>query len=95
MGMHDLEPSRQGKYVTFNHLPADKKVQFRIFNIGGVMVASFFKNTVSQYQTWNMMNANGYPIASGVYIVHIKVDGVGEKIMKLAIVTEEEFIDTY
>ena len=95
MGMHDLEPSRQGKYVTFNHLPADKKVQFQIFNIGGVMVASFFKNTVSQYQTWNMMNANGYPIASGVYIVHIKVDGVGEKIMKLAIVTEEEFIDTY
>ena len=96
MGLHDLEQSIQGKYVTFNHLPTTGKVQFRIFNVGGVMVSSFFKNTTTQYQTWDMKNANGYPVASGVYIVHIDMPDIDKtKVLKLAIVTEEEFIDTY
>ena len=70
--------------------------EFRVFNIGGTQVASFEKNTSTQYQTWNMRNPNDYPLASGVYIVHINMPDIKkERILKLAIVTEEEFAKAY
>jgi hypothetical protein len=100
MGYHDLEQASPNlplpKYVTFNHLPVTGKVQFRIFNIAGTQVASFLKTTTSQYQKWNMRNTNDYPLASGVYVVHIDMPDIKKsKVLKLAIVTEEEFPKRY
>ena len=95
MGYHDLEGTDSvlplPKYITFNHLPVSGKVTFRVFNLAGTMVHSFDKSTTTQYQQWDMRNADNFPLASGVYIVHIDVDGIGEKILKLAIVQEDEF----
>jgi len=100
MGYHDLEGTDSvlplPKYVTFNHLPTTGKVIFRVFNIAGTQVASFEKNTTSQYQKWNMRNSNEFPLASGVYIVHIDMPDISAtKVLKLAIVTEEEFAKAY
>ena len=100
MGYHDLEGTHSviplPKYVTFNHLPTTGKVVFRVFNIAGTQVASFEKNTTSQYQKWNMRNSNEFPLASGVYIVHIDMPDISAtKVLKLAIVTEEEFAKAY
>ena len=100
MGYHDLEGTDSviplPKYVTFNHLPTTGKVVFRVFNIAGTQVASFEKNTTSQYQKWNMRNSNEFPLASGVYIVHIDMPDISAtKVLKLAIVTEEEFAKAY
>jgi hypothetical protein len=39
----------------------------------------------SNYQTfldWDLKNQNGIPIASGVYIIHVKSDKLGEKTIK-------------
>ena len=100
MGFHDLEGTDSvlplPKYITFNHLPTSGKVVFRVFNIAGTQVASFQKNTTSQYQKWNMRNSNDFPLASGVYIVHIDMPDISAtKVLKLAIVTEEEFAKAY
>jgi len=99
MGYHDLEGTDSvlplPKYITFNHLPTNAKVTFRVFNMAGTMVANFEKNTTTQYQQWDMRNSNNFQLASGVYIVHIDVDGVGERILKLAIVTEDEYAKRY
>jgi hypothetical protein len=100
MGFHDLEGTDSvlplPKFITFNHLPTTGKVVFRVFNIAGTQVASFEKNTTSQYQKWNMRNSNEFPLASGVYIVHIDMPDIGAtKVLKLAIVTEEEFAKAY
>ena len=98
-GYHDLEISRAElpapKYVTFNHLPTTGKVVFRVFNMAGVMVANFEKSTTTQYQNWNMRNANQFPLASGIYIVHIDMGSAGTKVLKLALVTEEEWAKRY
>ncbi|SVA27344.1 uncharacterized protein METZ01_LOCUS80198, partial [marine metagenome] len=83
------------KYVTFNHLPTTGKVVFRVFNMAGVMVANFEKSTTTQYQTWNMRNANQFPLASGIYIIHIDMGSAGTKVLKLALVTEEEWAKRY
>ena len=100
MGYHDLEGTDSviplPKYVTFNHLPTSGKVMFRVFNIAGTQVASFEKSTTTQYQQWNMRNSNEFPLASGVYIVHIDMPDISStKVLKLAIVTEEEFAKAY
>jgi len=98
-GYHDLEISSADlpapKYVTFNHLPTTGKVVFRVFNMAGVMVANFEKSTTTQYQNWNMRNANQFPLASGIYIVHIDMGSAGTKVLKLALVTEEEWAKRY
>jgi hypothetical protein len=31
---------------------------------------------------WDLKNHKGLPIAGGVYLIHIKADGVGEKLIK-------------
>ncbi|MDD9888585.1 MAG: T9SS type A sorting domain-containing protein [Candidatus Marinimicrobia bacterium] len=94
MGYHDSVLPLP-KYVTFNHLPTTGKVVFRVFNMAGTMVAAFEKNTSTQHQKWDMRNSNNFPLASGVYVVHIDAENVGEKILKLAIVIEDEYVKRY
>ena len=95
MGYHDLEGTDSvlplPKYVTFNHLPTSGEVTFRVFNMAGTMVANFKKSTTTQYQKWDMRNANNFPLASGVYIIHIDMGTYGTKVLKFAMVTEDEF----
>ena len=95
MGYHDLEGTDSvlplPKYVTFNHLPTTGDVTFRVFNMAGTMVANFKKTTTTQYQKWDMRNSNNFPLASGVYIIHIDMGTHGTKVLKFAMVTEDEF----
>ena len=80
MGRHQLEGTDSvlplPKYVTFNHLPTSQDVYFKVFNVAGTMVANFQKTTTTQYQTWNMRNSNDFPLASGVYVIHIDMPGL-------------------
>ncbi|MCF7803522.1 MAG: T9SS type A sorting domain-containing protein [Candidatus Marinimicrobia bacterium] len=97
-GRHRLETGRFEKYVTFTHLP--QNVDIRIFNLGGVMVREINHNAEQQFQRWDLTNQDGLPVGSGIYIAHITVndaDGskVGEKVLKLAIIQEEEILPVY
>jgi len=91
-GFHELETSRSEKYVSFNHLPATATI--RIFNLGGTMVRQIDKNDAGQYATWDLANQYGYPVASGLYIVHVETD-FGEKVLKLALVQETQVLKYY
>ncbi len=44
--------------------------------------ADFVKAKRLPYQDWDMKNQSGISVASGLYIIHIDVPGVGEKILK-------------
>lgn len=93
-GFNTRELSRLDKYVTFNHLPA--KAIIRIFNMGGVLVRVIEKEDPSQFVRWNLRNENNLPVASGIYIVHIEMPDLGAtKILKLALVQEEQILRVY
>ena len=93
-GYHQLETLRSDKYVTFNHLP--QKADIRIFNMGGVMVKKIVKDDATQLATWDLKNQYRLPVASGIYIAHIDLPDVGkEKILKIAIVQEEQILLSY
>ena len=93
-GYHALETTRRGKYVRFNHLP--QRADIRIFNMGGVMVMKIEKDDATQYVDWELTNQYDLPVASGIYIAHIDLPDVGkEKILKIALVQEEQILLSY
>ena len=93
-GYHDLETARRSKYVRFNHLP--QKAEIRIFSTGGVMVRKMDKDDASQNIDWDLKNQYGYPVASGIYIAHVDLPDVGkEKVLKIALVQEEQILLSY
>lgn len=93
-GYHDLETARRDKFMTFNHLP--QKADIRIFNMGGVMVRLIKKDDDTQNVNWDLTNEYGYPVASGIYVAHVDLPDVGkEKILKIALVQEEQILLSY
>ena len=46
------------------------------------MVKTFRKDSPITSVDWDLKNNVGIPIASGLYIIHVDVPGVGEKIVK-------------
>ncbi|MCU0452364.1 MAG: T9SS type A sorting domain-containing protein [Bacteroidetes bacterium] len=92
------ETNRFQRFVTFNNLPPVAKI--RIFNLAGQLVRTLDKNEPSQFYRWNLMNQSGFPVASGMYIVHIELtlptDGsTVTKILKLGVIQEQEILNTY
>ncbi|MBU0529277.1 hypothetical protein KKF86_05925, partial [bacterium] len=93
-GYQALETTRRDKYVRFNHLP--QKADIRIFNMGGVMVRKIEKDDATQNADWDLTNQYNFPVASGIYIAHIDLPDVGkEKILKIALIQEEQILLSY
>jgi hypothetical protein len=99
LGYHAFEDRRSEKWVKFTHLPLNATI--RIFNLGGTMVWYHEKNTEenandTQYVEWDLLSQGGFPVASGIYICHIDLpDQDTAKILKLAIVQEEQILTRY
>lgn len=92
-GVSIKDPNRLNKFVTFNHLPPNATI--RIFNLAGVLVKTI-KDYTGQFATWNLKNENNLPVASGIYIVHVDMPDLGKsKVLKLAIIQEEQILPTY
>jgi hypothetical protein len=93
-GLNRAEIGRFDRYVTFNHLP--KKATIRIFTLAGVLVRTLMKDDATQFRRWDLQNEEGLPAASGIYIVHIDMPDLGKtKVLKLAMVREEQFVPNY
>jgi len=93
-GVNTEELNKFQRFVTFNHLPANAKI--RIFNLAGIMVKTIDKVGGSQFQRWDLQNENGLPVASGVYIAYIDMPDLGTtKILKLAVIQEEQILDRF
>jgi hypothetical protein len=81
------------RFVTFSHLPQKAKIQ--VFTLNGELVRTLNHvdetgTTARTYERWDLRNENGLPVASGMFIVRIEIEGVGSKILKLAIIQPEE-----
>lgn len=92
-GANKRERNKYQRFVTFNHLPP--RAKFKVYTVSGVLVRSFEKqDDGTQYATWDLQNDNNLPVASGLYYIHIEMPDLGvEKILKLAVVTETQFLD--
>jgi hypothetical protein len=87
-----LEIHKLSRFVTFNNLPDVATI--RIFNLAGQYVR-MIEHDGSQFERWDLTNHMNMPVASGMYIAHITIPGVGEKILKFAVIQEAEILDVY
>lgn len=77
----------QGRFVTFNNLPA--KTTVRILNLAGHVVRTLRKDDPSQFLVWDLKNTDGWLVASGMYLCHVEMPEIGAtKVLKLAVIQE-------
>jgi len=76
----DYERNRLDTRVKITNLPDNCTVT--IYNVSGKMIRQFKKDNPITSLDWDLKNSVGVPIASGVYIIHVDVPGVGERILK-------------
>lgn len=79
-GYSKYEQSQLDNLVKITNLP--KTCTISIYTINGVLIRRFKKDSQQTYVDWDLKNTYGISIASGVYIIHIDVKGVGEKVLK-------------
>ncbi len=88
------ETNRFVRFVTFNKLPT--KATIRIFNVAGILVRTIQKDDPSQFLRWDLNNEDNFPVASGMYIVHVDLPDIGQsKVLKLAIIQEQEVPEVF
>lgn len=75
------ERTRLDTRVRITNLP--RKATINIYSVDGSLVRRFNKDDASvSYLDWDVRNAKGLPIASGMYMIHVQADGVGDKVIK-------------
>jgi len=93
-GVNEAETSRHKHFVTFSHLPA--KAVIRLFDLSGNLVRTLHKDDSEPFFQWDLNNDNALPVASGFYIAHIEMPEIGAaKVLKLAIVQEQQFLENF
>ncbi len=75
------ESSQNDTKIKITNLP--QKCTISIFSIDGILIRRFERddNSITSLD-WDLKNNVGVPIASGVYLIHINAEGIGEKTLK-------------
>lgn len=93
-GVNPQEINKYERFVTINHLPDYAKI--RIFNLAGQLVRTIDKTEPGQFQRWDLLTDSGLPVASGLYIIYVDMPELGRtKILKAAIIQEQQILDRY
>jgi hypothetical protein len=79
--------------IKFTNLP--EKCTIRIYTVSGTQVRKYTKDSPITSLDWDLKNQAGIPVASGLYIIHVDVPGVGEKILKWFGVMRPIDLDSY
>jgi hypothetical protein len=80
-GYAGYEINRLDTRVRIINLPA--KATVNIYSLDGALINTLSKDNPSlSYLDWNVRNVKGLPIASGMYLIHVKAEGIGETVIK-------------
>lgn len=91
-GQNIMERIPTSRFITFTHLPEEAKI--RIFNLAGEFIRTI-EHTTGNTERWDLRNEAGIPVASGIYLVHLEMKEIGNKVLKLAILMPQERLDVW
>jgi len=74
------ERSRLDTRIKITNLPDQCLV--RIYSSNGKLIRSFKKDSPITSIDWDLTNSQRVPVASGVYLIHVEVPNVGERVLK-------------
>lgn len=91
-GRSDYDVSEFQSQVRFINLPSGALV--RVYTLSGQQIKTF-RSGGEDFITWDLRTDAGLPIASGLYLVHVDVPGVGQKIIKFGVVQHRIQLNTF
>jgi hypothetical protein len=74
------ETSKLDNRIKITNLP--EKCQIRIYSSNGKLIRNIKKDSPITFQDWDLTNHAGIPVASGIYLIHVEVPNVGERVLK-------------
>jgi len=75
---------RGEKELQFRNLPPECTI--RIYTLTGELVDTIVKNDSNSFARWGILSNEGQRLAYGIYLYHVEVPGVGEKIGRFALI---------
>jgi hypothetical protein len=79
-GYSSYEQNQLDNRVRITNLP--QKCKINIYTVNGTLIRQYTKDDIKSYVDWDLKNQAGIPIAGGMYLIYVNVDGVGEKVIK-------------
>jgi hypothetical protein len=76
----EYENNKLDNRVKIINLP--EKCTVRIYSTNGKLIREIKKDSPQTYIDWTLTNHANIPIASGVYLIHVDVPGIGERVLK-------------
>ncbi len=77
----EYEKDRLDTKVRIINLP--EKATIKIFTVDGSLVKTIRKNDkLTAFIDWDLKNEKGILIGSGMYLMHVELDGIGETVLK-------------
>ncbi|MBU2491271.1 MAG: hypothetical protein KJ571_01500 [Bacteroidetes bacterium] len=76
--------NRGDRELQFRNLP--QTCTIRIYTITGELVDTIEKDDFTSMASWDLLSSEGMRIAYGVYIYHVDIPKIGEKIGKFAVI---------
>ncbi len=76
----EYETSALDNTIKITNLP--KNCTISIYNVNGTLMRRFQKGDDKTSLDWDLKNHVDVPVASGVYLIHVKVPDVGERTLK-------------
>jgi hypothetical protein len=70
--------------LQFRNLPT--RCTIRIYTIVGELVDTIHKDDNNSYADWNLLTNEGHRLAYGVYLYHVDVPDIGQKIGRFAVI---------
>jgi hypothetical protein len=84
MGASDYERSQLIDEVRFSNMPLTEAATLRVFTLSGTLITTLSKPAGTNQLSWNLTTSNNLPIGSGIYLIHVDVEGVGTTVVKFA-----------
>ncbi len=80
-GYTGYELNRYDTRIKIINLP--QRATVSVYALDGTLVRRLEKDNANQsFIDWDIRNAKGLPIASGMYLVHVNAEGIGEKVIR-------------
>ncbi len=92
-GYSHYETSPIDSRVKITNLPPECTIS--IYDMAGSLIRKINKADQNTYVDWDLKNNNNVPIASGLYLIHVKNKDLGEKIVRWYGIMHSIDLDTY
>ncbi|MFQ5570308.1 MAG: hypothetical protein ACE5G0_11575 [Rhodothermales bacterium] len=93
-GASSYEVSQLVDEVRFTNLPDFATI--RVFTLNGTLIRTLEKQSPGVATlSWDLTTDSSLPLASGMYLIHVDVPGIGEKVLKFAVVKKRIQLNTF